>query len=106
MASFILGREFPRPSLTVFVALQTLDLLTTLIGLQLGANEGSMFIARLMSVGPFSALLICKIVAVVLVCLALRYHRPRLIVFLNYWTALVVTWNLVMIALAFVTLIK
>ena len=30
MASIAVGKEFPRPSLTVFVALQTLDLLTKL----------------------------------------------------------------------------
>jgi hypothetical protein len=104
MASIAVGKEFPRPSLTVFVALQTLDLLTTMIGLRLGADEGSLFIGRLMNMGPFSALLISKIVAVVLVCLALRYRRPRLIVILNYWSALVVTWNLVMIFLAFLSL--
>lgn len=88
------NRPFPAPSLTVFVALQVLDMLTTLLGLQMGAREASFFLAQLMKVGPVAALLIAKIVAVLLVALALKYKRPRLVVFLNYWFAAVVTWNL------------
>ena len=32
--------------------------------------------------------------AVVLVGVALRWHRPRVVVIVNYWVALVVVWNL------------
>ncbi len=35
--------------------------------------------------------------AVFLVASALKFRRPRLVVFLNYWFALVVTWNLALI---------
>jgi len=87
-------RPFPTPSLFVFVALQILDMLTTLIGLQLGAREASLFLSHLMNVGPVAALLIAKIMAVFLVAAAMKYKRPRLVVFLNYWFAAVVTWNL------------
>jgi hypothetical protein len=89
-----LRREFPTPSLTAFVSLQTLDILTTLIGLRLGAAEGSIFLSRLMRQGPVAALLISKIFAAFLVLVALRMKRPRVVVFLNYWFVLVVTWNL------------
>jgi hypothetical protein len=90
-------RTFPAPSLTVFVALQILDILTTLMGLQMGAQEGSMFLGRLMQAGPVAALLIAKIIAVLLVSVALRFKRPRVVVFLNYWFAAVVSWNLIII---------
>jgi hypothetical protein len=90
-------REFPAPSLVAFVSLQTLDILTTLIGLRIGAAEGSFFLLRLMRLGPVAALLISKIFAVFLVTVALRMKRPRLVVFLNYWFLLVVGWNLYMI---------
>ncbi len=90
-------RPFPAPSLTVFVALQVLDMLTTLLGLQLGAKEASIFLGSLMKVGPVAALLIAKIMAVLLIAAALKYKRPRVVVFLNYWFAAVVTWNLGMI---------
>jgi len=87
-------RHFPAPSLTVFVVLQVLDILTTLLGLQMGAQEGSMFLGRLMHAGPVAALLIAKIIAVLLVAMAMRFKRPRMVVFLNYWFAVVVSWNL------------
>jgi hypothetical protein len=90
-------RAFPAPSLTVFVALQVLDILTTLMGLQMGAQEGSMFLGRLMRAGPVAALLIAKIIAVLLVTMAMKFRRPRVVVFLNYWFAAVVSWNLVVI---------
>ena len=93
-------REFPAPSLTVFVALQVLDILTTLLGLRLGADESSLFLARLMQVGPFAALLISKLFAVFLVAAALRLQRPRIVVFVNYWFAAIVSWNLLMILAA------
>ena len=87
-------RPFPLPSLGVFVSLQVLDILTTLIGLELGAQESSIFLDRLMRVGPVAALLLAKIMAVALVAMAMRMKRPRVVVFLNYWFAAVVTWNL------------
>lgn len=93
-------RPFPAPSLTVFVVLQVLDILTTLIGLRMGASESSIFIERLMHAGPVAALLIAKLFAVALVLIALKVRRPRIVVFLNYWFAAVVSWNLVMIVAA------
>jgi Domain of unknown function (DUF5658) len=100
MSSFALGKPLPRPSLIVFVALQSLDVLTTLIGLQMGASEGSMFIGNLMRVGPVAGLLISKIFAVVLISIALKFNRPRVVVFLNYWSAAVVSWNLLLILMS------
>jgi hypothetical protein len=87
-------RHFPTPSLTVFMVLQLLDILTTLLGLEMGAREGSMFLGRLMRAGPVAALLIAKIIAVLLVAAAMKFKRPRVVVFLNYWFAVVVSWNL------------
>jgi Na+/alanine symporter len=89
--------KFPKPSLAVFVFLQMLDILTTMMGLRVGAREGSMFIERLMHGGPLAALLISKIIAVCLVLMALRWHKPHIVVLLNYWLALVVAWNLIAI---------
>jgi hypothetical protein len=100
MSSFALAKPHPRPSLIVFVALQTLDVLTTLIGLRIGASEGSMFIGNLMRVGPVAGLLISKIFATVLILVALKFRRPRVVVFLNYWSAAVVAWNLLMILMS------
>jgi len=98
-----LRREFPAASLTTFLILQVLDILTTLLGLQLGAREASLFIGRLMQVGPVAALLIAKLFAVLLVSLAMKFRRPRVVVFLNYWFAVIVSWNLVMILVRLLT---
>jgi len=97
-AAFRMHREFPAASLTTFVVLQVLDILTTMIGLQMGARETSIFIGRLMNVGPVAALLIAKLFAALLVAAAMRFKRPRIVVFLNYWFLVVVAWNLLMIA--------
>ena len=90
-------KEFPAPSLTVFVVLQVLDVLTTLIGLNAGAQEASIFVGRLMNAGPVAGLLISKILGVALVAMALKFRRTRVIVFLNCWFAAVVSWNLLLI---------
>lgn len=87
-------REFPEPSLSVFFALQALDVLTTMLGLRAGAHEGSFFISQLMRLGPLPALLLAKLFATALVLGALLIKRARLVVFLNFWFAAVVTWNL------------
>jgi hypothetical protein len=93
-------REFPAPSLALFVALQMLDILTTIIGIRLGAAEGSAFIGALMHMGPMAALLIAKLFAAALVAIALKMRRPRAVVFLNFWFVAIVSWNLVMILIA------
>jgi len=92
-------QDFPAPSLTVFVILQILDILTTLIGLRAGAHEASVFVGRLMNAGPIAGLLLSKILGVALVCTALKFRRPRVIIFLNYWFAAVVSWNLLLIVI-------
>ncbi|MGD0497608.1 MAG: hypothetical protein ABSC23_04135 [Bryobacteraceae bacterium] len=101
MATLIaLPRSFPEPSMGVFFALQALDMLTTQIGLHAGANESSMFVARMMELGPMTGLLISKALALILIAIAFRFKRPRVIVFLNFWFAAVVTWNLAIIVSA------
>ena len=92
-----LRKGFPTPSLSAFVALQMLDILTTVIGMRMGAQEASVFIGRLMNAGPMTGLLISKILAVALVATALKFKRARVVVFLNYWFAAVVSWNLLLI---------
>ncbi|MDR3700388.1 MAG: hypothetical protein P4L56_12170 [Candidatus Sulfopaludibacter sp.] len=71
--------------------------MTTLIGLRVGASEGSYFVSRLMHLGTIEALLISKTFAILLGLAALRLKRPRVVVFLNYMFAVIVTWNLAMI---------
>ena len=80
--------------MAVFFALQTLDVLTTVIGLHMGAKEASVFVGRLLQLGPVAGLLISKCFAVILASAALAFQRPRVVVFLNYWFAALIAWNL------------
>src|SRR5260370_41141736 len=73
-----------RPSLSVFIFLQILDVLTTLIGLRLGAGEASLFISRLMSIGPLPALMVSKILAVVPVGVC-GGRDPPVVVVADFW---------------------
>lgn len=86
--------------MAVFLSLQALDVITTLLGMRLGAAEASFFVGRLMNLGTLEGLLISKLFAIVLVWAALRFGRPRVVVFLNYWFAALITWNLVTIAVS------
>ena len=64
------------------------------MGLRLGAHEGSAFIGHLLRAGPLAGLAVSKIIAGGLAAVAVFLRRKRVIVFLNYWYAAVVTWNL------------
>lgn len=96
-------RSFPVPSIGLFLFLQILDVLTTLIGLRVGAHEGSSFIGKLLSTGPLSGLVVSKILAAGLAAFAVFLNRKRVLVFLNFWFAAVITWNLIAIWLQFAT---
>jgi hypothetical protein len=84
---------FPTPSIGLFLGLQILDVLTTLVGLHLGAREGSTFIGQLLKSGPLTGLIISKILAAGLAAFAVFLNRKRVLVFLNFWFAAVVVWN-------------
>ena len=95
-------RAFPTPSIGLFLGLQVLDVLTTLIGLHLGAQEGSTFIGHLLQTGPLSGLIISKILAAGLAAFAVFLNRKRVLVFLNIWFGAVVAWNLLAIFLLYI----
>ena len=94
-----IANPFPVPSIWLFLGLQILDVLTTLIGLHYGAQEGSTFIGHLLQTGPLSGLIISKILAAGLAAIAVFLNRKRILVFLNIWFAGVVAWNLIAIGM-------
>ena len=84
----------------VFIYLQLLDLLTTLVGFRLGAAEASPFIRMLMHAGPGTGVMLSKLLALGLggVCVYLRKHN--LIRWATYWYGGLVVWNLVVMLAA------
>ncbi len=77
----------------LFVFLQVLDGLTTLLGLHLGASEASPFIRMLMSAGPVQGLLVGKLAAFGIGAVCVARRKTRTLDWLNYWSAALVLWN-------------
>jgi hypothetical protein len=81
----------------LFLFLQLLDVLTTMVGFRLGLSEASPFVRLLLSAGPTAGLLLSKCVALGLGAYCVQHGRLRLISWANYWYAALVTWNLCLI---------
>jgi len=83
-----------RMLLEVFLYLQVLDVISTLIGFSLGNTEASPFIRLLIRWGPVTGLIWSKLFAAGCLLLCILLNRWRLIRWINYWYAALVTWNL------------
>jgi hypothetical protein len=84
----------------VFIYLQLLDLLTTLIGFRIGAAEASPFIRVLMHLGPVVGVGLSKVLALGLGAICLHFNKPHLIRWATYWYAGLVVWNLMVMLTA------
>ncbi|MBI4908507.1 MAG: hypothetical protein HY820_33115 [Acidobacteria bacterium] len=85
------------PVVEVFLYLQVLDVLTTMVGLRMGLGEASPFIRWLMDLGPFPGLMASKVIAAVLCGFCVWQRRHHIIRLINYWYAALVVWNLCLI---------
>ena len=82
-------------AIQVFIYLQLLDFLTTLIGFKLGASEASPFIAKLIHASsPAIGVGASKLVGVGIGALCVVLNRSRLVGWINYWYAGLIVWNL------------
>jgi hypothetical protein len=79
---------------SVFLYLQLLDLLTTLVGFKLGAREASPFIRLLMHAGPAAGVMVSKVLSLVLGGFCVYYKKTHLIRWASYWYSGLVVWNL------------
>ena len=86
--------------LQIFVYLQLLDFVTTILGFQVGASEASPFIRILQSFGPTIGLALSKGLALSLGAACIWLKRERILGLVNYWYAGLVVWNLCIIAQA------
>ena len=84
----------------VFLYLQLLDLLTTLIGLRVGASEASPFIRLLMHAGPVIGVALSKVIALALGALCVYRQKYHLIRLASYWYGVLVVWNLMVVLAA------
>jgi len=85
----------------VFVYLQVLDFLTTMVGFKLGASEASPFIVKLIhATSPVIGVAASKLAGLAIGGLCIATNRARLLTWANYWYAALVVWNLAMILVA------
>jgi hypothetical protein len=83
--------------LLVFLALQLLDVATTIVALGLGGAEQNPFISQFMSIGPIPGLFLSKVVVILLAGLFVSVGRTKPIRLANIVFALIVVWNLTII---------
>jgi hypothetical protein len=81
----------------IFVYLQLLDLLTTLVGFRVGAAEASPFIRNLMHLGPATGVLLSKAIALGLGGYCVYHKKFGLIRLVSYWYGGLVVWNLMVL---------
>jgi hypothetical protein len=84
-------------SIQVFIYLQLLDVITTLVGMRLGLSEASPFIRWLMRLGPAAGLVASKLLALVLCGACIWLNKRHLVRWINYWYAGLVVWNMMLI---------
>lgn len=82
----------------VFVLLQVLDFMTTLVGLRMGGAEMSPFVAWVMRMtDPVTGLTAVKVLGFGLAGFCLWKQKHRVIRLANYYFAGIVVWNVWMI---------
>ena len=81
----------------LFVYLQLLDFLTTLVGLQFGLSEASPFIRMLMQVSPAAGLAVSKLLALTLGGVCIWLNKRHIVRWINYWYAGLIVWNICLI---------
>ena len=87
-------------TIQIFIYLQLLDLLTTLVGFRMGAAEASPFIRMLMHAGPAVGVALSKLVALALGGICVWANKRHLIKWASYWYAGLVVWNLMVLLAA------
>ena len=78
----------------VFLYLQLLDFMTTMVGLRMGGTEVSPFVHWLTAMGPATGVALSKLVAFLLGGVCLWFRKERVIHWVNYFFAALVVWNL------------
>lgn len=88
-------------TIQVFLYLQVLDFLTTLVGFRVGAHEASPFIAKVIHLTtPAIGVGLSKLTGFGIGAVCVATHRAKLVHWINYWYAGLVVWNLSIILIA------
>ena len=85
------------PYVQIFVYMQLLDFLTTIVGFRVGAAEASPFIRLMMHFGPAAGVAMSKAVALGLGGLCVWLEKHYLLQWISYWYGGLVVWNLMIL---------
>jgi hypothetical protein len=88
------GREL---LVQIFIYLQLLDFITTILGMRLGASEASPFIRLLFHFGSPLGVALSKLIALALGAVCVWLKKDHILNWINYWYAALVVWNLCVI---------
>ena len=86
--------------LSIFVYLQVLDFLTTILFLKLGLPEANWLVGLLVRWSPLLGVLVAKLATIVVALIAVHYHKVRVMRLANLGYGGVVVWNLVVMILS------
>lgn len=84
-------------TIQIFLYLQLLDFLTTLLGFRLGASEATPFVRALVDIHPLAGLALSKTISVGLGAACIWLNKMHLISWINYFFAALVVWNFAML---------
>ena len=87
------------PLFHLFLFLQVLDLLTTLVILKLGGYEMNPMVKYLMQFGTVGGLVLAKAIVVAMGAATVWLNRRRVVFLASYAYAGVVCWNLTVLAI-------
>jgi hypothetical protein len=84
----------------IFIYLQLLDLLTTLVGFKVGVGEASPFIRMMMHAGPTAGVVISKVLALGLGAFCVWANKAHVVRWISYWYSGLIVWNLTVMLVA------
>jgi len=85
-------------TIELFVFIQVLDFVTTLIGIRMGGTEMSPFVRWMMEFHPVGGLTAVKILGFSMGGFCIWSHRVKVLTWVNYVFGGIVIWNLYNIA--------
>lgn len=86
--------------LALFIYLQVLDFLTTMLFLRMGLHETGWVVSVLIRWSPLLGVMAAKVAAIAVGLIAVRLHKDRLMRLANLGYGGVVAWNLLCMILA------
>lgn len=87
-----------KKTLLLFLALQVLDVVTTIVALAMGGAEKNPLMAQIMAFGTIRSLIVSKLLVLGLAAAFILIKKTKAVQLANVVFALIVIWNITVIA--------